>query len=240
MIVTFTDFGILGPYLGQMKAKIIEHAPDIPLVDLMVDVPAFNIRAGATLLAAFTEQFSSGTIFLSIVDPGVGGDRKALCINCDDQWFVGPDNGLFEYVIKKSKKVTAYEITWRPKILSKSFHGRDLFAPIAAKIAMQKPFERTEINLSDLIHMPSSEDWEIIYIDSYGNCWSNIQAGEIDQSIVLSIGNTNIEHASVFCDTDIGKPFWYVNSSSLVEIAINQGNAQDILTLKIGTIIKKR
>ena len=96
MIVLFTDFGLQGPYTGQMKAVLCQMAPDIPAVDLFADAPVGNPRASAYLLAAYAEWFAAGTVFLAVVDPGVGGTRPPIILEADGRWYVGPGNGLVE------------------------------------------------------------------------------------------------------------------------------------------------
>ncbi|MHA1114521.1 MAG: SAM-dependent chlorinase/fluorinase, partial [Alphaproteobacteria bacterium] len=130
MIALFTDFGAAGPYTGQVKAVLAQDAPGVPVIDLIADAPACDPRAGAYLLAALAPEFPPGTVFLCVVDPGVGGPRAPLIVEADGRRFVGPDNGLFEIVTARHRR-----IDWRPARLSTSFHGRDLFAPVAARLA---------------------------------------------------------------------------------------------------------
>src|SRR5215471_11036911 len=126
MIVLFTDFGLHGPYTGQMKAVLHQMAAGIPAVDLFADAPAGNPKASAYLLAAYAAWFPAGTVFLCVVDPGVGGARRGLIVEADERRYVGPDNGLFELVLRRAAQPQCWEITWRPAALSASFHGRDL------------------------------------------------------------------------------------------------------------------
>ena len=137
MIVLFTDFG-RGPYLGQMHAVLTRLAPEIPVVELFSDAPAFDAKASAYLLAAYAEVFAKGDVFICVVDPGVGGPRAPLVVEAGGRWYVGPDNGLLAMVARRAQATgapQAWEITWRPERLSASFHGRDLFAPVAAELA---------------------------------------------------------------------------------------------------------
>src|SRR6202051_1160043 len=131
MIVLFTDFGLEGPYTGQVKAVLHRSAPGIPVIDLFADAPAGNPRAAAYLLAAYAVWFPTETVLLSVVDPGVGGTRAPVVVESDGRWYVGPENGLFELVRRRGRAVKSWEIDWRPEALSASFHGRDLFAPVA-------------------------------------------------------------------------------------------------------------
>ena len=135
MIVLFTDFGLHGPYVGQMRAMLHQMAPDIPVIDLFADAPVGNCRASAYLLAAYAAWFPAGTVFLCVVDPGVGGARPAIILEADGKWYVGPSNGLFELVQRRAETTHSFDITWHPERLSASFHGRDLFAPVAAMLA---------------------------------------------------------------------------------------------------------
>ena len=136
MLVLVTDFGVAGPYLGQMKAVLYRDAPGVPVVDLFSDAPTCNPRATAYLLSAYAMEFPAGSVFLGVVDPGVGTEaRRPVAVEADGRWFVGPDNGLFSLVARHAHTAHWWEITWRPQHLSMSFHGRDLFAPVAAMLA---------------------------------------------------------------------------------------------------------
>jgi S-adenosyl-L-methionine hydrolase (adenosine-forming) len=124
MIVLFTDFGLHGPYTGQVKAVLHQMAPGVPAIDLFADAPAGNPKASAYLLAAYAAWFPVGTVFLCIVDPGVGGTRPAMVLEADSRWYVGPGNGLFELVLRRATETRSWDIDWRPERLSASFHGR--------------------------------------------------------------------------------------------------------------------
>src|SRR5215471_3050 len=137
MIVLFTDFGLQGPYTGQMKAVLQQMAPGISIIDLFADAPAGNPKGAAYLLAAYAQWFAAGTTFLCVVDPGVGGTRPPVVVEADDRWYVGPGNGLFELIARRAAKTRSWDIDLKPQRLSASFHGRDLFAPVAAMPAAQ-------------------------------------------------------------------------------------------------------
>ena len=135
MIALFTDFGLEGPYTGQVKAVLHRMAPGVQVIDLFADAPMGDPKASAYLLAAYAPWFPEGTVFLCVVDPGVGGERPAVVVEADGRVFVGPGGGLFELVRRRADTTRTVEIVWRPEPLSASFHGRDLFAPVAAMIA---------------------------------------------------------------------------------------------------------
>jgi len=235
MIVLFTDFGLAGPYTGQMKAVLHERAPQAEAIDLFADAPAGNPRAAAYLLAAYAAWFPPGTIFLCVVDPGVGGTRAPLAIEADGRWYVGPENGLFELVLRRAQTAQCHEISWRSQNLSASFHGRDLFAPVAAMLAQG---ERPAMLARAARRFP---DWpddlaEIVYIDHYGNALTGLRAGAVAPAASLVIPNKmRVAHAATFSAVPEGSAFWYENSNGLVEIAVNRGRAADALGLAIGS-----
>ena len=123
MIALFTDFGLHGPYTGQMKAVLHQMAPGIPAVDLFADAPVGNPKASAYLLAVYARWFQAGTVFLCVVDPGVGGARPAVILDADGRWYVGPGNGLFELVQRRARKTRSWDIDWKPERSRRAFTG---------------------------------------------------------------------------------------------------------------------
>ncbi len=235
MIVTFTDFGLEGPYTGQMTARLLNDAPGARIISLFADAPAFDPRASAYLLSAYAEEFPAGTVFLCVVDPGVGGDRPPVIVEADGRWFVGPGNGLFELVRRRAATSRIWEIDWRPEDLSASFHGRDLFAPVAAALESGEPPRGNEREPD----WNRFSDWpdqlsEIVYIDCYGNAMTGLSAHYVNPQFALLVNNVYVSHGRTFSDVPQGGPFWYVNANGLVEFAVNGGRAADALNLEIG------
>jgi S-adenosylmethionine hydrolase len=233
MILLFTDFGLGGPYVGQMHAVLAGAAPGIPVIDLMHDAPAHDPRRAAYLLAALAERVDPGAVCVGVVDPGVGGARPPLILEADGRWFIGPGNGLFELVRRRARRARHWRITWRPAHLSDTFHGRDLFAPVAAMIARGDPPPGEPVDIG------AGEDWpddlaEIVYIDGFGNAMTGLRADRIDPAAALTAGGVAIPPARTFAESAIGAPFWYGNSSGLAEIAVNQGSAAQRLKLAAG------
>jgi S-adenosyl-L-methionine hydrolase (adenosine-forming) len=239
VIVLFTDFGLQGPYTGQMKAVLCQMAPGIPVVDLFADAPVGNPRASAYLLAAYAEWFAAGTVFLAVVDPGVGGTRPAIILEADGRWYVGPGNGLFELVERRATNRRSWDIDWTPERLSASFHGRDLFAPVAAMLARgEQPPGRPRRDSA-----PRRGDWpddlrEIIYIDHYGNAMSGLRAAMLPRDARLIAANRLLQRSGTFSDQPPGTAFWYENSNGLAEIAVNKGRADRELGLAIGSPVE--
>ena len=235
-IVLFTDFGAADLYVGQVKAVLQRLAPAMPVVDLLHEAPAFNVRASAHLLAAMVDCFAKESVFLTVVDPGVGGVRNALVVQADERWYVGPDNGLLSVVGARAVKGDCWRIIWQPEQLSDSFHGRDLFAPVAATLAVQGSLPKHWYEHAGELGVAFGADDlpEIIYVDHYGNAHSGIRARGIPRDALLAAGEHRLPYARVYSDVDAGKAFWYENSQGLVEIAVNCGHAAKLLNLSIG------
>jgi S-adenosylmethionine hydrolase len=237
MIALFTDFGLHGPYTGQMKAVLHRMAPGVPIVDLFADAPVGDPKASAYLLAAYAAWFPANTVFLCVVDPGVGGERPALIVAADDRWYVGPGNGLFELVQRRAATTRRFDITFAPARLSASFHGRDLFAPVAAMLARgEEPPGRPRKDETD-----RRPDWpddlaEIVYVDHYGNAMTGLRAAMLPPEAQLAVAGRVLERASTFSDRPSGTAFWYENSNGLAEIAVNQGRA-DAFGLAVGSAV---
>lgn len=238
MLILFSDFGLNGPYVGQMKAVLHAAAPEVAVVDLMHDAPAFNPKASGYLLAALAAWLPPGCVVLAVVDPGVGTAREAVAVEVDRRWFVGPDNGLFIPLCRQAAELRWHRIAWRPAALSASFHGRDLFAPIAARLATGK-LAPGMIEPASPVVMP---DWpadlaEVIYLDHYGNALTGLRASTLAMTQTLSVADHVLPRAQTFAEVASGQAFCYPNSSGLIEIAVNQGSAAEQLSLSVGSAL---
>jgi S-adenosylmethionine hydrolase len=239
MIVLFTDFGLAGPYTGQVVAVLHREAPGVPAISLFADAPAGQPQPSAYLLAAYAAWFPAGTVLLCVVDPGVGGDRRALIVEADGRFHVGPDNGLFEIVLRRAasarKEARCWDITWRPAALSASFHGRDLFAPVAARLARGEPADALARPAAPLRFPEWPDDLAaIVYIDHYGNAMTGLRGDHLSRGARLICAGHTLAYARTFSAAPAGAPFWYVNANGLVEIAVNGGRADRALGLAIG------
>jgi S-adenosylmethionine hydrolase len=238
MIHLFTDFGHAGPYLGQMRAVLRRAAPEIPVVDLMADAPAFDSRRSAYLLAALAPWLEPGEVLLGIVDPGVGGEREALALRLDGVWHIGPDNGLFEPALRRAGTSACFRIAWRPSALSASFHGRDLFAPMAARLARG---ERAGLAACAPRRFPQWPDdlAEIVHVDRYGNAVTGWRAAMLPEDTLLEVAGRRLGFARTFTAVPVGAVFWYANSVGLVEIAAHGASAAQLLGLTVGSPIRQ-
>lgn len=234
-IFLFTDFGAADIYVGQVKAVLARQATGIAVIDLLHEAPACNARAGAHLLAALVPQTGAGSVTVAVVDPGVGSARHAAVINADQRWLLGPDNGLLSVVAARAAACACWRITWQPEALSASFHGRDLFAPLAAAIALGEFPAGKAVPVDGLaVDWGATDLGEIIYVDHYGNAFTGLRAQGLPRETRIVAGGKWLAHARVFSDVPRGEAFWYANSLGLVEIAANGCSAASKLNLAVG------
>jgi S-adenosyl-L-methionine hydrolase (adenosine-forming) len=236
MIALFTDFGLAGPYTGQMTAVLQQTAPGMPIVSLFADAPSQRPKPSAYLLAAYGTWFPPGTVLLCVVDPGVGSARRAVVVEAGGRLYVGPDNGLFDIVLRRADGARLWDIVRRPGPLSPSFHGRDLFAPVAARLARGNRVNELAQPAED---RSATRGWpddlaEIVYVDHYGNAMTGLRGALLPPGAKLVAAGRSLGPAATFSAVPRGAAFWYVNANGLAEIAINGGRAADILGLAIG------
>jgi len=239
MIVLFTDFGALDPYVGQLKAALVREAPaGTALIDLLHEAPRFDVASGAHLLAALHTAFPAGSIFVCVVDPGVGAARAAALVRADDKWFVGPDNGLLSVLAARATGAETWQVSWRPPGLSASFHARDLFAPIAAALARGEfPAARVRPVHGLDVRLPAGDLAQVIYIDHYGNAMTGLRAGSLAHDRELEVAGRRLAYTRIFAEAPAGQPFWYDNSIGLIELAIERASAAAALGLRIGDAV---
>jgi S-adenosylmethionine hydrolase len=238
VILLFTDFGLEGPYTGQVKAVLWREAPTVPVFDLFADAPAQRPQEAGYLLAAYASSFPEGSIFLGVVDPGVGTSRPAEAHEVDGRWFVGPGNGLFEPVLRRGRVVRSFAIAESGPI-SASFHGRDLFAPVAGRLAAGVAPAAAGLAESAAFRQP---DWPddlpaIVYIDRYGNAMTGLRAALLPAGAMLTVGGLQLARARTFGDRPEGDAFWYANANGLAEIAVNRGRADRLPGIGLGAPI---
>jgi S-adenosylmethionine hydrolase len=240
MIFLFTDFGLEGPYSGQVKAALHQAAPHVPVFDLFSDAPDRRPQEAAYLLAAYVESCPPGSHFLCVVDPGVGGDRPPIALKAGASWFVGPGNGLLELVQRRAASVESYVIDWRPEILSASFHGRDLFAPVLGRLAAGADPAAAGLSPAEA---PRFREWPddlpaVIYQDRYGNLMTGLRSAGLASERLIALDGREIAWAETFSAAPLGQAFWYGNSTGLVEIAVNGGSAALALSAGPGSRVE--
>lgn len=244
-IAILTDFGDRDWYVASMKAVIAGICPEARTIDITHKIEAGNIRAAAFVLSQCYRDFPRGTIFLCVVDPGVGSARKPIIHYDGDYYFVAPDNGLLGLL--EPGMCRAYEIEpLRMKLprdtFSNTFHGRDIFAPAAAMLAQGKNPADFASPLPRIAHegfeFPEVDriplEGTIIYFDHYGNAITNLRLGKLSpapDNVRLSDGTT-IPFANAFSDVPEGQPVAYTGSGGFIELAINRGSARISLNLE--------
>lgn len=232
-ILLFTDFTSHGPYVGQLHAAVLAEARNCPVVSLMHDAPRMRPDLAAYLLPAVCRNLAADALVVAVVDPGVGSERKPIIVETAGATFVGPDNGLMSR-LPDIRRVSS--IDWRPEgHLSATFHGRDLFAPVAARLATGLAVATTPMSVPEMVgaDWPSRRD-EVVFIDAYGNVMIGRDLYEQNEINEIRIAQVSLPRAGTFSDVPPETPFWYRNSLGLLEIAVNGGSAADRFGLALG------
>jgi S-adenosylmethionine hydrolase len=248
MITLTSDFGLKDPYVAEMKGVILTINPRATIVDITHDIEKFNIGLAAFMLASVASYFPKGTVHLAVVDPGVGTERRAILVQTKCGFFVGPDNGVLMLAAQSQGIEHTYELS-NPNLMlpktSKTFHGRDIFAPAAAYIDKgTQPHEfGPEINNPVLPFFPAVErnnnvlTGEVLYIDGFGNIITNIEESMLNSPVFyvkLSEVSLKLKFGKAYAEADPKEPIVLVGSYGFVEIAINQGNAASKFNVKVG------
>jgi len=204
IITLLTDFGHQDPFVGIMKGVILGLCPNAVVVDLCHDTAAYDVLTGSFLLQSAVPFFPSGTIHVAVVDPGVGGPRRPILAHIDDQFFVAPDNGLLSYpmadgTVREIRAITAREYLLRP--VSATFHGRDVFAPVAAHLARGISPRRFGPAIVDAVRLPiprprldagGTLSGQVIRIDRFGNCITNIARQDLEAFATGTAGSIRV------------------------------------------------
>lgn len=238
LVFFYTDFGTEGPYLAQMEAALLSLAPNARVLNLLSTAPGFSPRPAAYLLAGLANELQEACIVVAVVDPGVGSDRLPLMVQVGGRTFIGPDNGLLSRVAAAHDSGTVWRIDWRPDRLSASFHGRDVFAPVAGQLLAGLKVSCTLLERQAMAGADwPPDDFSVVFIDHYGNAVTGIRQNQIASDVVLSCRGQALTYARVFGEVLVGTPFWYRNSFGLIEIAVNQGSAATQLGLQVGDTV---
>jgi S-adenosylmethionine hydrolase len=251
LITLLTDFGLRDAYVGVMKGVILSLNPDVHLVDLSHEVAPQDIVSGALILQSAWRYFPPGTIHLAVVDPGVGSRRRAMAAACGEQFLVGPDNGLFSLVLAEQTSLTMVSLE-NPRYflpdVSATFHGRDIFAPVAAHLSLGVALTYLGPALHDPVRLDlatpqfgeAEVKGQIISSDHFGNLISNIpfkalQSWLRERSAGLRVKGQVIPHlASTYSDVPPGTVLALGGSHGYLEIACRQGSAAQVLGAEVG------
>jgi S-adenosyl-L-methionine hydrolase (adenosine-forming) len=256
VITLTTDFGTGDWFVGTMKGVIQGIHPGAMVVDITHDLRAGDIRGGAFALAASCRFFPRGTVHVAVVDPGVGSRREAIAVQTADHCYVGPDNGVLSWALAKAKIKAIHALENQAYLLqplSGTFHGRDIFAPVAAHLSRGVSLRKLGPALKDFVQLtwpepreqPRGIEGEVVYIDRFGNAITNLEAQglrDLDRATCeIRAKRRRVCPVKTFYQAvPQGSPVALVGSSGLLEIAVNGGSAEKALGLKIGTRIVLR
>ncbi len=250
-VVLLTDYGVEDDYVGLMHASVLRFSPDAKIIDLCHSILPGNIRSAAFLLKKDYNYFPKGSVFVCVVDPGVGSDRDIIIAEVNGYLFIAPDNGLLSPLLTDLESPFVYNLNTNLKLsenISNTFHGRDLFAPLAGKLLNGENInlfaDKRITNYHQIDIRPREEDGkiigEVIWIDRYGNLITNIDC-KTDDNYKLVINNRVIRKVEKFCDGNSDEIVWLCGSKSTAEIVINCQNCFKKLKYEVGTeVIFKR
>ena len=258
IITLTTDFGTSDPFVGLMKGVILGIAPEVRIVDLSHELPPQDLVAACLALEATIDYFPTGSIHMAVVDPCVGTYRSGVAIKTSRYLYVGPDNGLFTTVVQRDSLISAFKLTntaYHLHPTSSTFHGRDVFAPVAAHLANGVPIDQigepidnlTQHNLPQPRRDGDALEIHVIHVDHFGNLvtdltvsmlgqWENETTG---QGVTIRIGDQKIaDIVLTFADVPIGSPLTYIGSTGRLEIAIRNGNAAQVFNVDRNCLIQ--
>jgi S-adenosyl-L-methionine hydrolase (adenosine-forming) len=257
VIALLTDFGTRDPYVASMKGVMLGVAPEATLVDLTHEIPPHDVRAAASTLAACYGCYPTGTIFVAVVDPGVGTARRALAIDTGDYRLVGPDNGVFSAVLDEHPPKKIVELTdrrYQRPTVSRTFEGRDRFAPAAAHLAKGVAITLLGRGVSGYERL----DWpvvasdadglsgEVSRVDRFGNLITNIPRAEVERLVrdgpidIAVDGSEVLKLVATYAEADAGDVCALFGSTDHLEIALNGGSASAHLQRGAGSVVTVR
>jgi S-adenosylmethionine hydrolase len=258
LITLLTDFGTTDYFVGAMKGAILCVNPEARIFDLTHEVPAHDIRAGAFLLLASYKTFPPGTIHVAVVDPGVGSLRRPILVIAGEQFFVGPDNGLFSYVYEREASARVIHLTNEEYFrhpVSATFHGRDIFAPIAGALSTGTSPARLGEEITDYVRLEpglplaladGALEGVIIHVDRFGNCVTNFACTDVsgemfERGARLLVGEQEINAFRRFYAGEGNQPgqlFAICGSAGLLEISVFQDSAARRLKAQRGQSVR--
>ncbi len=255
LIALLTDFGLRDNYVGVMKGVIARECPAAAVVDITHSIPPHSILAASLALTGAYGYFPDDAVFVVVVDPGVGTDRKIVALRDEARVFIAPDNGVLYPLAKRLGDVEFWEIRWRPEGggVGATFHGRDIFAPVAAMLAGGARLGDFggRIDCIERFEAPEPGDSgegvmraEIIYIDGFGNLMTNVSRERLADfagggDVAVEINDVRIEGLGrTYADVRPGSPALVVNSMGYLEIALSRGSAADVYHIGVGDGLK--
>jgi S-adenosylmethionine hydrolase len=240
VVTLLTDFGAADGYVAEVKGVLLTQAPGAVLVDVTHDVPPGDVAAACYVLGRVWRAFPSGTVHLAVVDPGVGTRRRALAAEAAGHWFVAPDNGLLSDVFAAAEaRVVSLAV---PATASRTFHGRDVFAPAAARLANGASLDEVGALVSNLVHLPPRKllragpdlVGQVVYVDRFGTLITNLPGDDVAPGAMVRLGTYAVALRTTFADVPPGETLAFVGSGGTVEIAVRGGRADVVLGMSRG------
>lgn len=254
LVALLTDFGSADPYVGAMKGAILSACPEARLVDLVHELPPHDVLAGALALDAAHPTFPAGTVFLAVVDPGVGSARRGLALEAGGRLFVGPDNGLFTLVLRDHPDARVHGLEdarlFRSPV-SPVFHGRDVFGPVAGRLAGglaiaavgPSVFDPVALDLPEPRRL-GADEWEaeVLHVDRFGNLTTGLpgRALEDAREVQVVVGGVAVPFVRTYSDVAPGGLCALVGSSGRLEVAAREGSARERLGAREGSLVRVR
>ncbi|MDE0627175.1 MAG: SAM-dependent chlorinase/fluorinase [Bryobacterales bacterium] len=236
-----TDFGYRDHYVGAMKGVVASLAPGVQVSDITHDVPSFDIAEGAFAIAQAWRCYPDGTVHVVVVDPGVGSSRAPIAAAAGQHFFVAPDNGVLSQVLESVGTSSIRRVDTRHGLeaISRTFHGRDLFAPVAARLAAGLMFEDVGPSMAEPIRLPpvtvTADIGAVLHVDRFGNIVTSFRPQNLTDGSGLEVAGRVVGlRADSYADAPQGEPFLILGSSGYVEISLNQGSAAASLQARAG------
>ena len=254
VITLMTDFGTSDHYVGVMKGVVLNINPQAHIVDITHAIPPQDIHGAAFLIDSTYRYFPVGSIHVIVVDPGVGSERRAIVCRTETAYFVCPDNGILTHILRDEERIHTVAVEnsayFLPQV-SNTFHGRDIFAPIAAHLSCGVSIDTLGSPVAQPVQLPIPKPQltdkaiigQVIWIDSFGNLVTDIsheilESLEGRDNVVICAGGAKIDHLNrSYTESVVGEVLAIIGSSNRLEISINQGNAAQVLGLKRGDTI---
>lgn len=256
IVALLTDFGLADPYVGAMKGAILTVCPAVTLVDIAHELPAHDVLAGALGLEAAYRFFPAGTIFVAVVDPGVGSARRGLALASGGQTFVGPDNGVLTLVLGTDARAHALErAPFFRSPVSPVFHGRDVFGPVAGHIALGRRLDEMGPAVSDPVRLPvpvarrTRDGWEgeVVHVDRFGNLVTSLTRAAVEDlagsspspaALHATLGAHTAPFVRTYSEAAEGTLIALLGSGDRLEVAVNRGSAARAAGAGAGTIVR--
>lgn len=241
-VVTFvTDFGTKDPYVGVMKGAVLQSFRETRIIDITHEVPAHDVEYASLMVRALLGRFPSGTVHVCVVDPGVGTDRLPVCVAARGCYWIGPDNGVFRALFDEpdweARQID--RVALRMPEPSATFHGRDLFAPVAGRLARaQLGFRAIGPRVEEPIGIAVSSPGRVAWIDHFGNLVTDIPSDSLAAGTAVRIGDLELELRRTYGDVAVGEPLALIGSFDTLEIAVREGRADALLGVERGAPIE--